>query len=232
MTRRLPDLPPLPAIPGGWTEESFAISGQNVRLVVPADADLLLDAAAEVATEVDDDYMPYWCQVWPAALEFARLISSLALDPNGTVLELGAGLGLVGIVAGLQGAEVVLSDYWPLAVQVARHNAALNRADSVSAQAVDWRMPASDRYSSILACDVLYEPRAHADVLRFVTTALAADGVCWIADPGRRVARDFVRLAGQHCRIRLYDRYLSPLLLPPENEFWLAQLSAKYERGN
>ena len=44
-----------------------------------------------------------------------------------------------------------------------------------------------------LASDVLYHPELHQPLVTVIDQMMHADGECWIADPGRDVAREFLQ---------------------------------------
>ena len=117
------------------------------------------------------------------------------------VLELGCGLGLVGIAALAAGVHVSLTDYDVNAITTAKMNAALNGFPDADAFVLDWRSPPELTYPVIIGCDVTYESRNHAPILDLIDRMLEPDGFCWIADGGRNAAPAFVDLA----RIRGYS---------------------------
>ena len=77
----------------------------------------LIDEAAFA----DDEFLPYWAELWPAALALVA-----ALPPIGglRVVELGCGLGLPSLVAAARGAEVTATDWAPDAIELLERNAA------------------------------------------------------------------------------------------------------------
>ena len=83
-----------------------------------------------------------------------------------TALELGCGLGLVGLVAAGLGWRVVVSDYDEDALAFALENA--RRAGVVvETRVVDWRRSYPElRVGRILGADVLYEARNLEPVAR------------------------------------------------------------------
>ena len=188
-------IPGLPVIPCGWTEAEFRVLDRSFRLMVPFRPDSLLDSPEVLSANALDDYMPYWAYLWPAALQIAESMLQNPWPRETRVLELGCGLGLVGIAALAAGCQVSLTDYDVNAITTARLNAALNGFPDADAFVLDWRSPPELTYSVIVGCDVTYESRNHAPILDLIDRMLEPDGFCWIADGGRNAAPAFVDLA-------------------------------------
>ena len=194
----------LPTIPGGWATRGIDIGGRQLQMTVPASPDAFVDDPAVLDESERRDYMPYWAYVWPASIQTARLVASAEWTAGSRTLEIGCGVGLVGIAGLLAGLDVTFSDYDDTAVQVARGNAwqnALGRSpDAVSDLQLDWRDLAGisqQPVSVMLGCDVLYEPATHEPVLDVLDRLLADEGLCWLGDPGRQYLPDFCALAAE-----------------------------------
>lgn len=175
----------LPEIPGGWTEAEFTLAGRTLKLQKPKDPDLFLEDAQVHSENVRHDYMPYWAFLWPAAVQMAQAV----LDPEwpvGTpVLEVGSGLGLVGLAALLRGDRVTFSDYDRTALHLCRLNSRQNQLGDPQLLWLDWRDPPQRQYPVIIGCEVTYEASLHQPLLNLLQTMLAPTGICWLADPGR-----------------------------------------------
>ena len=59
------------------------------------------------------------------------MLSVVSFTPEDKVLDLGCGIGVVGLVAAKHGAQVVMSDVDPLALDVAKQNVILNPVEGV-----------------------------------------------------------------------------------------------------
>jgi predicted nicotinamide N-methyase len=171
--------------------------GQPVGITKIADLEALLEAIDPV-TFAEDERLPYWAELWPAAVGLACHVMQ-HLDLAGQhVLELGCGLGLVSVAAALQGARVLCTDYEPEALAFARHNARRNACQHIRFRLVDWRRPAlRRRYSTILASDVIYEARNFGPLITLLQRFLARGGTAMFADPGRVNAVPFFALLRQ-----------------------------------
>jgi predicted nicotinamide N-methyase len=179
--------------------ERPTVGARAYELLMPADSNELLDDPRLPARFAQDEYLPYWAALWPAALLLADVVAGWPSVPPDAqprlVLELGCGLGLVGLVAADRGYRVIMSDYDEDALAFAEANARGNGL-SVETRRIDWRRPYPElRADRILAADVLYEARSLEPVARFVAVHLAPDGLALLADANRSTADPFPSVA-------------------------------------
>jgi predicted nicotinamide N-methyase len=161
----------------------------------PTDPDSLLGEPRTERRFDEDDYMPYWSDLWPASVGLSDYMLASHLEPRGphrTAVELGCGLGLTGVTAGMLGWHVIFTDYDADALVYATHNATSNDLRDFQALLLDWRSPPPDvRADLLLGADILYEKRNHAALLACTRTLLADDGMAIFADPHRDGAQGF-----------------------------------------
>jgi len=131
--------------------DEIAVAGVRLDLLRPSSPEELIDEEAFA----DDEFLPYWAELWPAARALAEGLPDVA---GLRVVELGCGLGLPSLVASAKGAAVTATDWSPDAIRLLGENAARNGLD-VRAEVRDWREPWHERFDLALAADVLYERR-------------------------------------------------------------------------
>lgn len=152
----------------------------------PRDADALIDEARFD----EDEFMPYWAELWPSGLALARAVAGLDLRGR-RVVELGCGLAIPSLVAALSGASALATDWSQEAVQLAHENAARNGL-AIEVEVVDWTDPGPllDRapFDMVLCADVLYEAR-NVEALLTLLPRLADEVL--VAEPGRQTAGRF-----------------------------------------
>jgi predicted nicotinamide N-methyase len=128
---------------------------------------------------------PYWGFAWPGGQALARyIIDNPERVKGSTVLDFGAGSGLVAIAAAKAGAAcVVAAETDPLALAAIELNASAN---AVFIEPLGYDIIGTNaRWDTILAGDMCYE-RPLAERLLPWLRALTKDGVhVLIADPGR-----------------------------------------------
>ncbi len=77
--------------------------------------DVLLDTGSMTVrlTFAEDERLPYWAELWPSAIGLAHYLDRDVSLRGKHVLELGCGLGLLGVIAARDGARVLCTDYEP-----------------------------------------------------------------------------------------------------------------------
>ena len=115
--------------------DRIELAGRTLSLLRPPSADALID---EDAFD-EDEFLPYWAELWPSGLALARTVGGLDLD-GVRVLELGAGLGLPSLAAAVRGADVLATDWAEDAVELLRRNAGRNGI-ALRAEVVRWDGP-------------------------------------------------------------------------------------------
>ncbi|HET7462784.1 MAG TPA: methyltransferase domain-containing protein [Longimicrobium sp.] len=133
------------------------------------------------------DKLPYGVALWPSAIALAHEVAARGDAWQGkTVLELGAGTGLPGIVAASLGARVVQTDRHEVPMAVCRRNGERNGVRGIDYRLVDWTAwDDASRYDSIIGADILYGEAFHPDLRRIFAANLAPGGRVLLADPFR-----------------------------------------------
>jgi predicted nicotinamide N-methyase len=167
------------------------LPGGEVDIMHPENTDALISEEDMVR----DDRLPYWADIWPSSRILARALAREA-GTGRTLLELGAGLGLVTIGAMRAGYDVLASDYYDDALLFTRANGWRTLKREPRTRMIDWRdlpldLGVADR---VVAADVLYEDRYPPLVANVLARALAPTGVATIADPGRPMVQQFFEL--------------------------------------
>jgi methyltransferase-like protein 23 len=156
---------------------------------------------------------PYGLLLWESAVALARLLHARStLVENKQVLELGAGVGLPGLVARSLGAEVWQTDNLTAALEIARLNAHANDVGGITRFNADWTRWTDDRlYDVILGSDILYERAMQGSVVSIFRRNLAPGGFVLLADPARQQSIDLLaRLEDEGTRFDLEIAYVEP----------------------
>lgn len=171
------------------------------------------DALAEAAEDTEE--FPYGLLLWESAVGLSRmLVARPDLVRGKTVLELGAGVGLPGLVAQTLGAQVWQTDYHRDALRLAEINALRNQVSGVTRFTGDWRAwNHKTRYDVLLGADILYDREMQFHLETIFNHNLKPGGRLLLSDPGRPQSLEFVahlekngwRIATETDMVLLYE---------------------------
>lgn len=183
---------------GPTVREKVFIEEQTFILLRPDRVDRIVNrpdlAAVGSGTE---EYIPFWADLWPAARMLGKVLlrESFPPGPDGrplTALEIGCGLGLVGVVALARGLRVIFSDYDATALRYAADNARVNGFTDFAVVQLDWRHPPADlKVPVVLGSDLIYQLEMADPLATLIKQVLAPGGVCLLADQERVPAAVF-----------------------------------------
>ncbi|WP_457756323.1 class I SAM-dependent methyltransferase [Thermodesulfatator indicus] len=177
--------------------EPLNIRGKVLNIIKPANIEELI---SEDSLEKVENF-PFWIKIWEAAIVLADFMASM--KPVKRVLEIGAGLGVVGLTAALFGhEEVVITDFEDECLDFLRLNAAFNKLDNVIIEKLDWRTPKElGQFDIIVGAEVVFSGRLFEPLYQLFHKYLAPNGVVYLAHDKERM------------------RTLAPFLYLAEKEF-------------
>ncbi len=166
----------------------------EIVLSRPVDQEALIQRALDHEDPaLPDAGMPYFADLWPAALPLARFLLGEGIGRGERVLELGCGLGLVGIaLARVLGARVTLTDGSVDALEIVKRAVAANAPyeHEPRVERLEWRdARVEEPYPIIVGADVLYAPEAFPWLAKAARACVAPSGRVFLAEPRRPVAK-------------------------------------------
>lgn len=125
---------------------------------------------------------PFWAKLWDASFLLAYFLGKQPIHPHHHLLEIGAGMGVVGIFAALCGHRITLTDINEDALLFARANALLNGLHNLEIRKLDWSDPfETRRYDVIVGSEVVYDRRTYPLLVDFLRRSLAPEGIIFLA---------------------------------------------------
>ena len=165
----------------------MTIQGRQFSFVVPKRIDAFIAA---------DDIMqgfPLWAKVWEPSLVLAEYVATAPPSQLNKILEIGSGLGVVGVVAASFGHDVTLTEYDENALAFISANAAINQCPDVKICRLDWHRPGiDDRFDCIIGSEVVFHERDCEPILNFFQTYLKPNGRIVLASGVRQSMLTFL----------------------------------------
>jgi predicted nicotinamide N-methyase len=162
------------------------INGKTLRLFTPASIDRFINQ--------DDlmDNFPLWAKIWEASGVLATHLVGMPPDPMKSMLEIGCGLGMVGIAAAKVGHRITMTERNPDALNFARANALANGCPSVSIQRLDWNAPQlKGRFDTIVGSETVYRTEDICGLEAMFDRYLNPGGSIILSEGVRRTGVDF-----------------------------------------
>jgi predicted nicotinamide N-methyase len=138
---------------------------------------------------------PLWTKIWEASLVLANRISGMPAQRGQRWLELGAGLGVVGVVATAFQHEVTITEYDRHALDFIRANARLNGCTPHEIRRLDWMQPDLDtRFDRIFGSELIYSENSFPALRTLFLSLLKPGGEILLAGEVRQTSAPFLDL--------------------------------------
>lgn len=162
------------------------INGQTLKLFTPASIDRFINR-----DDVMDNF-PLWAKIWEASGVLAGHLAGMPPDPTKTMLEIGCGLGMVGIAAARAGHRITMTERNPDALNFARANALANDCPAIAIERLDWNAPQLDgRFDTIVGSETVYKAEDIDGLEAMFDRYLNPGGSIILAEGVRRTGVDF-----------------------------------------
>jgi predicted nicotinamide N-methyase len=138
---------------------------------------------------------PLWAKIWQASWVLADYIAKIPVESKKKFLEIGAGAGLVSIVAASFGHHITLTESNPDALLFSRANAFINGCPQLPILALDWNRPClAETFDYIVASEVTYKKKDWGPLVKLLKTCLNPDGEVILVGDMKRVAKGFYKI--------------------------------------
>jgi 16S rRNA G1207 methylase RsmC len=148
-----------------------------------------------------------WIKIWEASIILADYLAGLNFEPEKRFLEIGCGLGLVGIVASAFGHHVTITEYNQDALNFARANALLNKVSNIEIKEMNWNKPQlQGSFDCIIGSEIIYKESDFQSILSLFRTYLKDGGEIILAEGIRKTSMKFMRQMGDSFNIKAQKR--------------------------
>jgi predicted nicotinamide N-methyase len=156
--------------------ETVTLGEMSLEMLQITDLPSYIDRLVETARPGEKVALPFWAKIWPASFPLALLTSKLTPKNDASFLELGAGLGLCGLVAAKRGFKALITDIEPEALLFIRACILKNNLPGTARPAfLDIAIPGTLEQFDVIACsETLYLPELHAPLASFLAGHLGS----------------------------------------------------------
>jgi 2-polyprenyl-3-methyl-5-hydroxy-6-metoxy-1,4-benzoquinol methylase len=174
-------------------EKSVVIRGRKFTLLTPKFIEEYIDAQDPVRD------FPLWAKSWEASWVLADFLAGLPAEPGKRLIEIGCGLGLVGVVAASFGHKVIMTEHNPDAIEFARANAEMNHCADMEIVDLDWTSPGLyGRFDYIVGSEVVYHEKDFEPLRNLFERLLKPGGEVILCEGIRRTSLDFFKEMQRH----------------------------------
>ena len=176
----------------------MVINGKPFRFLVPGSIERFIDFEDPLRA------FPLWAKIWHAGVVLAGHLSSMPVDPDKKFLEIGSGIGVIGIVAAEAGHNVTITDYNADALSFARANTHINNCRHIKVDRLDWKQPDLDgHFDYIVGSEVIYRKEDISLLQQLFQQYLNPDGKVLLVEEMRETVSEFCRQMDRHYNISI-----------------------------
>ncbi|QER41205.1 methyltransferase domain-containing protein [Thermodesulfobacterium sp. TA1] len=177
--------------------ELITVKDKSFKIVRPAKLEEIFEGDPFLEVEK----FPLWFKVWEASLVLADYVAGLTSPKK--ILELGAGLGVVSLVAAGFGHEVLATDYDKQPLKFLELSAKENGL-SLKTQVLDWTSPnLQGKFELIVGAEIVFRKSLFDPLLEIFKNFLTDQGEVLLAHSGdrKRVLVPFLYKAQEHFEV-------------------------------
>jgi predicted nicotinamide N-methyase len=172
--------------------------------------------------------LPYWAKIWDAGMLLAYFMGRQPVVLGQHILEIGAGVGIVGVYAALHGHRVTISDINEDALMFARANALLNGVPQVDVRRLDWNRAELPRtYDVIIGAEVVYDRESYPAMVQFLRKGIRPGGIIFMAKNAQLNAPKFFAEMSRYFEFKYTTQTISTDGEPQRIELYAIRLKNK-----
>jgi predicted nicotinamide N-methyase len=152
---------------------------------------------------------PLWAKIWEPCFILADYLASMPVNPEKRFLEIGGGLGLVGIVASSFGHKVTMTEYNHDTLNFAKANAHINDCSNLEIMELDWnKSELKGTFDRIIGSEVIYKEESFYPILRLFRTYLKKDGEIILVERPKKTNIEFFKQMSKHFNIKAQKKII------------------------
>lgn len=166
----------------------ISINGKRLELYRVKNIEPIINDLANKGEECISHF-PFWVKVWESSIVLAAHLINMDIESGKEILEIGAGMGVVGLFLGLLRHRVTITDYNDDALELLRMNVKHNQLDNVSVRKLDWNFPdLTGKFDIICGSELVYNNKHTKPIIRLFKDYLKTDGTIFMSHDIERMS--------------------------------------------
>lgn len=147
------------------------VRGRKFSYFLPRSLEPFIDLSSPM------NNFPLWAKVWPASMVLADFMAEQVVDPEKKIIEIGSGIGLVGIAASAFGHNMSITEHNNDAMEFARANAFINGFPDIPIFSMNWNEPSlMIQYDQIVGSEIIFRQEDFMPIQKLFQSILKPGG--------------------------------------------------------
>ena len=183
--------------------EPVTIGAQKLDILQIRDMPAYLEKLTARSTSAQKVELPFWAKIWQASVLLGHFLQTIPVQPGTTALEIGAGIGLCGLVTAARGMDTTITDIDEDALLFTKINILKNGLEKTARVAeLDYSKPwTGPKYDYVIGSEVLYQEENYKSLVELFKNAVKPGGEVILARDFRRKSKNFFEMAPNHFHI-------------------------------
>jgi len=141
--------------------------------------------------------LPFWAKIWPTSILLSYVLHKIPRQKGDSLLEIGAGMGICGLVAAKLGFDVIISDIDEDSLMISKINIIKNNlSENAKVKKIDFtRDRLEKKFKYIIGSEVLYRQEHYRPLIKFFLNHMDKDSTVILAKDYHLKAKKFFKLA-------------------------------------
>ena len=187
----------------GTEFEAVGIGSQKLDILQIKDMPAYLEKLTARSDSAQKVELPFWAKIWQASVLLGHFLQTIPVNSGTTALEIGAGIGLCGLVTASRGMDTTITDIDENALLFTRINILKNGLEKTArVVALDYSKPwAGPKYDYVIGSEVLYQEENYESLVKLFRNAVKPGGEVILSRDFRRKSTNFFEMAPNHFHI-------------------------------
>lgn len=187
----------------GTSFETVGIGSQKLDILQISDMPGYLEKLTARCGRDQKVELPFWAKIWQASVLLGHFLQTIPVHAGTRALEIGAGIGLCGLITAARGMDTTITDIDEDALLFTRINILRNGLEKTARVAsLDYSKPwTGPKFDYVIGSEVLYQEENYEPLVELFRNSVKSGGEVILARDFRRKSKAFFEMAPRHFHI-------------------------------